>query len=57
MTKTPPEIDKYDTQKKSALLKWYALQTNAQKVTLFAKDWAEWFLKGNLNLMYDSDSW
>ena len=29
------------------------------KVTLFAKDWAEWFLKGNSQICYinDSDSW
>ena len=38
MTQNPTEIDKYDTHKNGALQKWYTLLTNAQKVTLFAKE-------------------
>ena len=47
MTKTPSEIDKYDTHKKCYLKKLAHVGKKCPKVTLFAKDWAEWFLKGN----------
>ena len=30
--KTPPEIDKYDTQKNGALQKWHILRKNAQRL-------------------------
>ena len=43
--KPPPEIGKYDTHKNGALQKWDTLWKNTQR--LFAKDWAEWFLKEN----------
>ena len=45
MTNTPLEIDKYDTHKKWCITNMAHLQKNAQ--SLFAKDWAERFLKGN----------
>ena len=32
MTKTPPEIDKYDTHKNVALQQWYTLRKNAQRL-------------------------
>ena len=46
------------TTKSGALQKCHNLPKNA-KGSLFAKDWAEWFLKGNSQIFYinDSDSW
>ena len=38
LTKTPPEIDKYDTHKKWCLTKMADLAKKWPKVTLFAKD-------------------
>ena len=51
MTNTPPEINKYDTHKKQCLAEMAHLAKTAQR--LFAKDWAEWFLKGNSYMIHD----
>ena len=32
MTKTPPEIDKYDTHKSGALQRWHTLRKNTQRL-------------------------
>ena len=47
MTNTPPEIDKYDTHKTWCLTKMAQLAKKKCLNLIFAKDWAEWFLKAN----------
>ena len=47
MTKTPHEIEGYDTHRKWCFTKMAHITKKCPNFAMFAKDWAEWFLTGN----------